>query len=53
MLMTELGISMLVKLVQSLKAKSPMLMTELGIFMLVKPVHPLYLQIVLYKRLTC
>ena len=39
MLMTELGISTLVKPVQPLKAEFPMLVTELGISMLVKLVQ--------------
>lgn len=40
MLVTEFGISMLLKPEQPLNAKSPMLVTEFGISMLLRPVQP-------------
>ena len=40
MLVTLLGISMLVRLLQSSNAKLPMLVTLFGIMMLVRPLHP-------------
>ena len=44
MLVTELGILILVKLLQPQKASFPMLVTELGILMLVKLLQVSYLQ---------
>ena len=44
MLVMELGILTLVRLLQPLKARSPMLVTELGIIIFVKLRQKLYLQ---------
>ena len=40
MLVTELGIATLVKLWQSLKARSPMVLSDVGIVTLVRPLQP-------------
>ena len=52
MLVTELGITMLVRPVQAKNADRPILVTELGIVILVRPLQLLYLQIALYQRFT-